>query len=207
MKKIKQILLLLAVVAVMVNTGNAQVRAGLKLGANLSNVYDAEDESFTADSKLGLVGGVFAAIPILPLFGFQPELLFSQKGYKGSGSLLGSEYNYSRTSNFIDVPLFLAVKPISTLTILAGPQFSFLMKETYNVDNEFININDEQLFENDNIRKNTLCFVGGADLNLNQLVIGARLGWDLQNNNGDGTSTAPRYKNIWYQVTLGFRLL
>jgi hypothetical protein len=29
--------------------------------------------------------------------------------------------------------------------------------------------------------------------------------WDLKNNNGDGTSTTPRYKNVWYQATVGYR--
>jgi len=215
MKQIKQTILLIALVTLMVNICNAQnhtndtrdkFQVGLKLGANLSNVFDTEGDNFTADSKLGLAGGVFATIPIGTFLGVQPELLFSQKGYKGSGSILGSEYKYSRTSNFIDVPIFLAVKPISFLTILVGPQYSFLIKETYKFDSEFINVINEQEFTNDNIRKNTLCLVGGVDINLKQLVIGARIGWDLQNNKGDGTSTTPRYKNIWYQGTLGYRL-
>ena len=215
MKQIKNSLLLIIVFAFMVNIGYAQVgitdsrdkfQVGLKIGANLSNVYDSEGENFTADSKFGLAGGAFATIPIGLFLGVQPEFLFSQKGYKGSGSFLGSEYKYSRTSNFIDVPLLLAVKPISSLSLLLGPQFSFLLKETYKFENELININEEQVFDNDNIRKNILCLVGGFDINLNQLVIGARVGWDLQDNNGDGSSSTTRYKNIWYQGTIGFRV-
>lgn len=214
MKQIKKTILAIAALVLMVNVGSSQnqiidtrskVQVGFKLGANLSNVYDTSDESFTADSKLGLAGGAFAAIPIGSFLGIQPEFLFSQKGYKGSGSILGSEYSYSRTSNFIDVPIFVTVKPSSFITILAGPQYSFLIKETYKFENEFININDEEEFENDNIRKNILCFVGGVDANFNMLVVGARVGWDLQHNNGDGTSTAPRYKNVWYQATVGYR--
>jgi hypothetical protein len=60
----------------------------------------------------------------------------------------------------------------------------------------------EKEFEND---KSVLCFVAGIDITMDQFVLGARAGWDLQNNNGDGTSTNPRYKNVWYQATLGFR--
>lgn len=214
MKTFKQIIFLIAALAFIATISNAQntvsdtrdqVQFGLKLGGNLSNVYDTNDESFKADSKLGLAGGVFAAIPIGTFLGVQPEFLFSQKGFKGSGSVLGSEYKYSRTSNFIDVPLLLAIKPISFLTILVGPQYSFLLKETYKFENAIINIDEDQVFDNDNIRKNTLCFTGGFDFNYDQFVLGARLGWDLQNNKGDGTSTTPRYKNMWYQATLGFR--
>ena len=61
-------------------------------------------------------------------------------------------------------------------------------------------------FNNDNLSKNTLCLVTGLDINLNSIVVGARVGWDLFDNNGDGTSTTPRYKNVWAQATVGFRL-
>ncbi len=178
---------------------------GVKAGVNLSNVYDSQGEQFNADSKLGLAAGVFVALPLGKYFGIQPEILFSQKGYKGSGSLLGSDYSFSYTSNYIDVPLLLAFKPISLITIVAGPQYSFLIKDNYTFNSALINVDQENVFENDNIRKNTLSFLGGIDFNLNRIVIGTRVGWDLQANKGDGTSETPRYKNIWYQATIGFR--
>ena len=178
---------------------------GVKAGANLSNVYDSQGEQFNADPKLGLAAGVFVALPLGKYFGIQPEILFSQKGYKGSGSILGSNYSFSYTSNYIDVPLLLAFKPISLITIVAGPQYSFLIKDNYTFNSALINIDQEYEFENDNIRKNTLSFLGGIDFNLNRIVIGTRVGWDLQSNKGDGTSETPRYKNIWYQATIGFR--
>ena len=178
---------------------------GLKAGINISNVYDSQGEQFNADSKLGLAAGVFVALPLGKYFGVQPEILFSQKGYKGSGSLLGSSYSYSYTSNYIDVPLLFAVKPISMITILVGPQYSFLVKDSYTFNSAVINVNQENVFENDNIRKNTLSILGGVDFNFNRIVIGTRVGWDLQANKGDGTSETPRYKNIWYQATIGFK--
>lgn len=178
---------------------------GVKAGVNLSNVYDSQGEQFNADSKLGLAAGVFVALPLGKYFGIQPEILFSQKGYKGSGSILGSDYSFSYTSNYIDVPLLLAFKPISLITIVAGPQYSFLIKDNYTFNSTLINVDQENVFENDNIRKNTLSFLGGIDFNLNRIVIGTRVGWDLQANKGDGTSETPRYKNIWYQATIGFR--
>jgi hypothetical protein len=42
-------------------------------------------------------------------------------------------------------------------------------------------------------------------VNLDHTVIGARAGWDLSNNNGNGTSSTPRYKNAWVQATVGYR--
>ena len=177
---------------------------GAKLGANLSNVYDSEGENFVADAKLGFVAGGFVTIPLGKLFAIQPEVLYSQKGFKGKGTLLGSDYSYTRTTDYLDVPLFVAFRPIEYLTILAGPQFSYLLSEK----NEFsgaINQTQEDAFNNDNIRKNTFCLIGGADVSFDKLVIGARAGWDLKTNNGDGTSSTPRYKNYWYQLTLGYK--
>jgi hypothetical protein len=178
---------------------------GVKGGANYSSVYDAQGEQFNADAKFGLAAGVFVALPLGRLFGIQPEVLFSQKGYKGSGSLLGSDYSFSYTSNYIDIPLMLAVKPFPMITIMAGPQYSFLMKDKYTFDSDIIHIDQENAFENDNIRKNILSILAGVDFNFKNIVLGTRVGWDLQDNKGDGTSETPRYKNVWYQATLGFR--
>lgn len=197
-----------AVVQAQEDTVNERVgmQIGVKAGANYSNIYDAQGEEFTADPKLGLAIGAYLGIPLGEYLGIQPEVLFSQKGFKGTGTLLGSTYNMTRTSNFIDVPLFLALKPIGMVTILAGPQFSFLMSQKDTFSNSSITIDQEKEFDNENVRKNIMCFVGGIDINLKHIVLGARAGWDFQTNNGDGTSSTPRYKNSWVQATIGYRL-
>ncbi len=92
------------------------------------------------------------------------------------------------------------------LTILAGPQYSYLLSRKEVFSNSLITTEQQDEFKNDNIRKNTLCFIGGFDVNVSRLIIGARVGWDLYQNVGDGTSITPRYKNVWYQVTLGFSI-
>lgn len=182
-----------------------EVMFGAKVGLNYSNVYDAEGENFDADAKFGLATGVFLALPLGKFIGLQPEILFSQKGFQATGSILGGAYDFTRTTNFIDVPLLFAIKPLSSLTILAGPQYSYLIKQKDVFANGVTTIEQEKEFENDNIRKNLLCFTLGADINFEHIVLGARAGWDIQKNNGDGTSTTPRYKNVWYQATIGYR--
>lgn len=178
---------------------------GLKAGANYSNVYDTQGESFDATSKFGFAGGLFISIPIGKFLGFQPEVLFSQKGFKGTGVLLGSPYELTRTTNYASLPLLLAIKPVKFVTILAGPQYSYLFKQTDKFSNSNTSVIQQQEFTNDDIRKNTLSVVGGLDINVDHFVISARAGWDIQNNNGSGNSTTPRYKNAWAQATLGFR--
>ncbi|SDB86034.1 porin family protein [Williamwhitmania taraxaci] len=202
----KKTILLFVVATVIGGTLKAQdeLHFGLKIGTNLSNVYDTKGEEFDADSKFGFVAGAFFSIPIGSFLGVQPEVLFSQKGFQATGKILGSDYKFTRTLNYIDVPLLVALKPIPMVTILAGPQYSYLIKEKVEFSGSTSSSNENDI-ENDNIRKNTLCFLGGLDLNFETIVIGARAGWDLYNNNGDGTSTTPRYKNVWYQATIGFR--
>jgi hypothetical protein len=204
MKRI--ILMAMAVLSIAYNTyAQDEVSFGLKIGTNYSNVYDSKGEDFQADSKFGFATGVFLSIPAGKYLGFQPEILFSQKGFKGTGSMLGSTYDLTRTTNYIDIPLLVAVKPIESFTLLAGPQFSYLIKQKDKFTNSTTNFQQEEEFNNDNIRKNTLCFIGGFDINMEHTVLGARVGWDLSNNNGNGTSSTPRYKNVWAQATIGYR--
>lgn len=188
------------------NTGSNsrdKVHIGAKIGFNYANVYDSKGEDFNADAKLGLAIGGFISIPIGVYFGVQPELLFSQKGFKGSGKLLGLEYDFKRTTSYIDLPLYFTVKPSEFITVLAGPQMSFLTttKDVFNSGSATV----EQEFDNDNLRKNTFGASIGVDININHLVLGARANWDLQENNGDGSSSTPRYKNQWLQATVGYR--
>lgn len=178
---------------------------GLKAGANLSNVFDTKGDDFQADTKLGFAGGLFLSIPFTRIIGLQPEILFSQKGYRGSGSVLGSEYSFRRSTNYIDVPILFAVKPCSFVTLLVGPQYSFLLSQKYTFKSDLINISQQEQFDNENLRRNTLSIAAGVDVNLNSFVISARGGWDLLSNKGDGLSSTPRYKNMWYQATVGYR--
>lgn len=211
----KKIFLLLSAIVLGINLSEAQMsddtrkkfQFGLKIGSNYSNIYDSDGENFDAEGKFGLAGGLFIAIPIGKFLGVQPEILFSQKGYKQTGAFLGSTYELTRTTDYVDIPLLLSIKPVNFLTIQLGPQFSFLTKRKDVFKNALATIEQENEFKNDNIRKNTLCAIGGIDINVKRLVIGARAGWDIQDNNGDGSSTNPRYKNAWVQATLGFRIL
>lgn len=199
------------ILAGLISTGvNAQdnrekISLGVKAGLNYSNVYDSDGEEFNADPKVGLAGGVFLAIPIGTFMGIQPELMFSQKGYQSSGNVLGFDYTMKRTTNYIDVPVMFALKPAPGLTLLLGPQYSYLLKQTDVLDTPITNTVVEEEFNNENIRKNMMGIVGGIDISSSNLVIGARLAFDFQNNNGDGTSTTPRYKNVVGQLTLGYK--
>ena len=183
-----------------------QFAFGLKAGVNRSNVYDATGQNFIANPKMGFAGCVFLGIPIGKYFGVQPEVLFSQKGYKSSGTLLGFTYSDTRTTNYIDIPLQLQFKPFEILTILGGVQYSYLLHQNDVYTFGANSTAQDQAFQNDNARKNIFGAVVGADLTIDHFVISAKACWDLQNNAGNGKSSTPRYKNVWLQATVGFRL-
>lgn len=181
------------------------IHVGVKGGINYSNAYDSQGEQFQADPKMGVAFGGFVSIPIGTLLGIQPEILFSQKGFEGKGRILAMDYSFKRTTSFLDIPLLVAVKPLEAVTLYAGPQFSYLLSKKDEFTSSLVTVEQEQEFENENIRKNTLGAAVGLDINIDHFVLGLRANWDLQENRGDGTSTTPRYKNQWLQATVGIR--
>jgi hypothetical protein len=183
-----------------------KIEVGAKVGLNVSNVWDSEGEDFQADPKLGLAGGVFIGIPINTWIGVQPEILFSQKGLQGSGTLLSFPYSFTRTASYIDIPLQLQIKPTKFLTVVVGPQYSYLLKTKTVYTFASNSVDQEEEFNNDNIRRNVLGAVGGIDVIVKGFVVSARGGLDFQTNNGNGTTSTPRYKNVWLQLTVGYKL-
>jgi hypothetical protein len=181
-----------------------ELRFGLKAGVNFSNVYDEEGQDFVADGKAGIAAGAFLSVPLGKFIGFQPEIMYSQKGYKQDFQVLNfGNQEIKVTTTYLDIPLQLQIKPIEQLTFLVGPQYSYLLDTKYEF-NDNSTTNEEDV-NSDNLKKNVFGFVVGADVNLENFVISGRAGWDISKSNEDGESTDPRFKNQVIQVTLGYR--
>ncbi|WP_324673110.1 porin family protein [Hymenobacter sp. GOD-10R] len=106
------------------------VRVGIKAGANLSNLSgDLQDED-RFQNKTGFVGGLMLNVPLLAdnFLSLQPELLYSQKGFKNDGSYLKGLYSYKgkATYNYLDLPVLAKIKA-GPIFVEAGPQFSYLI--------------------------------------------------------------------------------
>ena len=102
---------------------------GLKAGLNYSNVYDEKGDEFNANAKFGLAAGAYMNIPMGKYLGIHPGVLVSQKGFQATGMILGSRYDFTRTTTYIDVPLLFALKPSEFFTLVAGPQYSYLIHQ------------------------------------------------------------------------------
>lgn len=179
---------------------------GGKVGINSSNIYASHGQDFVSNSKIGVMIGVYGAIPISKYIGFQPEISISQKGFVGSGTLLGNAYTVKRTATFIDIPVLVQIKPIEFLTFLIGPQYSYLLNEKNKFEFGSNSAAQQAEFDKEIARRNIIGFVTGADVNISNILITGRFGFDLQDNIGDKNLITPRYKNFWIQIGLGYRL-
>jgi len=178
---------------------------GIRIGVNNSIVYDETGEEFNPEPKDGFAGGVFLSVPIIKFLGLRPEILLSQKGFHATGKVLGNKYDLNRITTYIDFPLLIEIKPTRILTLVAGPQYSYLLIQADRIKNDDNTRIQENEFMNDNSRKNIISAAFGFDVNINHFVFSGRYNFDLQKNSEDRSSETPRYKNMWLQATAGLR--
>lgn len=101
---------------------------GFKFGPNLANWYGRDVREGSADLKMktGLLTGGFITFNIYRMFGFQPEILFTQKGTKVE--FLG--YTLKDVTNYIEIPLLIKASPAPLGTGISpifyfGPSIAF----------------------------------------------------------------------------------
>jgi hypothetical protein len=118
----KKVLLMMAFVAGMAISANAEVTFGVRAGVNMSKMEFMDE---TLDNLIGFHVGAVADIKITDLFYFQPGLMFTTKGGKveeGGGTL-------SVTPYYLELPLMLSCRISLTddlaLRINAGPYAAF----------------------------------------------------------------------------------
>ncbi len=182
------------------------VEIGIKGGVNYSTLYDVKGQNFVDNPLWGPVFGGFLSIPLGTYLGIQPEVLYSEKGFSGQGTEINGAYSFNDRMNYLDVPLMLQFKPIPNLYLLGGPEYSYLLSRTYTYTQGITSETTQQDFNNNNISHNIFGLIFGLDINISHVTLGGRVAWDLQDDNGNGTSTLPNYRNVWGQITLGLRL-
>ncbi|HEY0053790.1 MAG TPA: porin family protein [Pedobacter sp.] len=201
----KRVLILLTVL-ITASAANAQY-LGARVGVNFANMIRTGDDNYKTDFKPGLHAGLTLDVPIVDRLVFAPELMYSQKGYKIEGrTLLGSDNDYTVTTNFIEIPILLKVNAAKGFNIHLGPQVSFLTSTTTKFEtgsNEYKTTVEE---ENEGLKKSLIGGVIGAGFNVgNKATLIARYALDLQKNNGNGNSETPEYRNQVIQLGLGLR--
>jgi opacity protein-like surface antigen len=188
--------------------GSNSLTFGIRAGANMASIVEDDDApNFDQQQKFGFHAGVYLTLPLADVFAIQPEVLFSQKGYRADRSFLGTNYKYRVTTNYIDVPILAKITPIKNLGILVGPQFSFLTNTKTKFETAGATFENTVDNENDNLRNNVLGGLVGLEVGLTKNVtLGARYALDFQKNNSDGDSNSLKYRNQVASLTLGFQL-
>ena len=100
---------------------------GIKGGYNLAAVsFDGDGET---EQRHGFHIGVYGESFISESFSFQPELLYSQQGYK----ITTSSGTFTQKLNYINLPLMLKAYPSKNFFLEAGPQIGLAVshKEEY----------------------------------------------------------------------------
>lgn len=107
---------------------SAQTNFGLKVGVNAATV-SGDTEGADLSSRLGFVAGGFLQFAVSPSLGIQPEVNFSQKGFK----LMVEGAEATAKADYIEVPL-LGVFRIPTnsaleIGVMAGPTLGIKVSE------------------------------------------------------------------------------
>ncbi|WP_426490228.1 porin family protein [Hymenobacter sp. 102] len=206
---------LLATVAV--SESKAQgIRFGLKAGGNLSNLSGDLTDEDRYENKFGFHGGAMLNIGLLDdgFLSIQPEVLFSQKGFKFAENQAFGLYRYSgsRTYNYIDVPVLLKLNA-DGFYFEAGPQYSYLMKvkdETQRSLNGTVFTNYSGTQNLDNVNRNEIGYAAGLGFQSDAgFLIGIRYNGsltDFAKEGYTGDADVRNARNSVFQASVGFLL-
>ena len=202
MKRI--IITLLAVVLVSAVAGNLSAQGlsfGIKGGINMAK-YTGSDAG-SNDMKMGGVGGAFACVDLVALK-IQPELLFSQKGAKGSETLFGTAYTVTNTANYVEIPMLLKYSfgAVIVPSIYVGPSFGILMSATTKVEGGGISASADS---KDAFNSTDLGLVVGAEVKTPmKLSVEARYEMGLSKVSKELLGVQPNVKNSTISVMVGY---
>jgi hypothetical protein len=177
-------------------------RVGIEAGLSIANTVDSYNSYYSTASILGFNAGVTATIPLIYPLSFQPEVLFSQKGYKANISdNTGNVGSYTQRNNYIDIPLLANFRLVRGVNFLVGPQISIPVSSTTSYGGGI-----NETYYNDNSNKSYISGAVGFSIDLNPNVdIHARYLIDLSSNTYDQNSPIPDYRNQVWQFGIGIK--
>jgi len=201
MKKI--FILAIGLFAATAASAQDNIKFGVKAGLNVSDIIKGDgDNNFDTKTKLGFNAGVTVEIPLIAGLAFTPEVLYSQKGYK----LTGNGYEFTQTTNFIDVPILASFKLGSAFNIVAGPQVSFLLSTKNKFDSGLGSVEQTVDEDSDRFKKSLVGGLIGFRYDVNEKFdIHGRYALDFQKNNENGTENTPEFRNQVFSVGVGIK--
>lgn len=198
----------------------AQSGIGIRGGANFSNLDgDLRDED-RFENKLGFHAGLTFGIPVIENFFYiQPELLYSQKGFKNNeNEFLLNALNIRREGkvnyNYLDLPVLAKIKA-GPVYFEAGPQASYMLsannttKTYYDDELQSSSVDEKSL---DGLRRFEIGYAAGVGFATNSgISLGVRYNGSLTDfvnenpeNYFEGDLTNARHSTIMATVAFTF---
>lgn len=184
-------------------TASAQGRAlGVKGGVNLATQRNTgEGDGADLQSRIGLVAGAFATLPLLSRLELQPEVLFTSKG--ASVDLEGVEA--SLVVDYLEVPALARLSRRGGgkmhYYVAGGPSVGFLLRARTRT--KFATATEEVDISDDVNRFDFGVAMGGG-VEIGALVIDGRYTLGLQDIDKD-KSDAVKTTNRAVSLTVGFK--
>lgn len=184
----KKILFVAAITILGTFSSQAQLlRLGAKAGLNYANLTGSEitvnAQNYKSEAITAYHIGLLAEVKLTEKFAIQPELLYSTQGasYENLGSEIKNKLGY------LSIPVMAKIYLNKTFSLELGPQASFLLSETENV-----NLEDSNTFD--------FSVAGGLGVKITKSIfIQGRYGLGLTE-----VSTNAKAKNSVVQVSAGF---
>jgi hypothetical protein len=175
-------------------------RVGIEGGISLANTVSSYNQNYSTNGIVGFNVGLTAEIPLAYPLSFQPEVLFSQKGYQANTT----DGTLTQRNNYIDIPLLAKFRLVRGFNFLVGPQINIPVSSTTSFNNGF-NTSSETYYT-DSSNKSYISGAFGFSVDLNPNVdIHARYLIDLTSNTQDSNSPIYNYRNQVWQFGIGIK--
>lgn len=208
----KKFLLLIATCSIAFASQAQGFKFGPRAGANFSTIkQNPKQKGWTNNFQTGFQAGLAFNVGITEMLSLQPEVLYSQKGFKSEFKSDFITASYEIKSSYIEVPVLAKVafgsgniKPFIT----AGPYAGYWLSGEIGDDEESESIDFDKA-ENDNLNRLDIGFNVGAGVALNagpgQLTLDLRYGFshisiDDEPEDADFFFTEGGYPTSKYQV-------
>jgi outer membrane immunogenic protein len=172
---------------------------GLKGGLNLASL-SKDGNSSAYQNRAGFNAGLFARVPVGPIFAIQPEVVYSSQGTKYTVDLPGGNQEHNLALDYVNVPVMLQANVGAGFFAEAGPQIGFLTKAKDKVGD----IESGATSTSDYKKTDVALGFGLGYSGLSGLGLGARYNLGLTDINNSGLSN--KLKNNVLQLGLTYRL-
>ncbi|WP_400192355.1 porin family protein [Hymenobacter sp. B81] len=191
------------------------IRLGVKAGVNYTNLAgDLADED-RYESKIGPHAGLMVNVGLLDdgFLSLQPELLFSQKGFKYAESermdALGNRYKFSGkvNYNYLDLPILFKINA-DGLFFELGPQVGYLLSVSNDVTtvvNSRTTTNSSTYNNLDNVNRTELGYAAGLGYESDMgLMLGLRYNGGLSKYGKNDSGDFKNARNSAFMLSLGY---